>query len=852
MKTLALGLLAFTLFAADTTLIPSGATWKYKDDGSNQGTAWRAAAFDDAAWAAGPAELGYGDGGEATVVSYGPDANNKYITTYFRRSFTVANPAAFTGLTLNLVRDDGAVVYLNGTEVWRVNMPSGAVAYNTLASAAVADETAWQTTSISPALLSAGTNVIAVEIHQSAGTSSDISFNFSLIGTDTVSVTRGPYLQLGTHDAMTIRWRTNTATDSRVAYGTTQGALFSTAADGAVTTEHEVRVTGLLPDTRYFYSVGSTTATLSGNDASTYFYTNPTPGTVRPYRIWVIGDAGTGNTQQVNVRNSYTTYNGAARTDLWLMLGDNAYNNGTDSEYQSFVFNIYPSIFRNIVLWPALGNHDTAQSTNPPLTLPYFQMFTLPTQGEAGGLPSGTEKYYSFDYGNIHFIALDSMASPRATGGAMATWLQNDLAANTRRWTVAYWHHPPYSKGTHNSDTESELIEMRQYINPILESGKIDLVLAGHSHSYERSYLLDSHYGLSSTLTSAMKIDGGPGPYAKPGVNGHEGAVYIVAGSSGRLGSLMSPTHPAMYSSRTEAGSLVIDVNGDRIDVRFLTEAGAIADSFYITKGVTPVPPNPPSGLTATTASASQINLAWTDNSANESGFRIERSTDGSTFTPLTTVGAGVTTYSNAGLTASTLYSYRVLAFNAAGDSAFSNTASATTGPAVATTFIAAGSQWRYLDNGSNQGTAWRAVTFNDASWKLGTAQLGYGDGDEATVVSYGNKVNNKYVTTYFRRSFSVSDPSQVAGLLVSLVRDDGAVVYLNGNEVFRSNMPAGSIGHKTLASTTVDGVNESAWFSTSLSASLLRQGTNVIAVEIHQSATNSSDISFDLKLTTP
>ncbi|MFH0793802.1 MAG: metallophosphoesterase, partial [bacterium] len=97
---------------------------------------------------------------------------------------------------------------------------------------------------------------------------------------------------------------------------------------------------------------------------------------------------------------------------------------------------------------------------------------------------------------------------------------------------------------------------------------------------------------------------------------------------------------------------------------------------------------------------------------------------------------------------------------------------------------------WRYRDNGSNQGTAWRETTFDDSSWTTGPAELGYGDGDEATLVSFGGNPNNKYTTTYFRRVFQVQDPAQYAGLRFQIIRDDGAVVYLNGTEVFRSNMP--------------------------------------------------------------
>lgn len=676
--------------AADTTLVPTGATWKYLDNGSDQGTAWRATSFNDSTWPSGPAQLGYGDGDEATTVGFGADANNKFITTYFRRAFSVTNAGLFNGLTLRLMRDDGAVVYLNGVEVWRTNMPTGTVGSLTPATVAIAgaDESTFVQTTISPSLLVTGTNVLAVELHQSGGTSSDISFDLQLIGSDgSASVTRGPYLQIGTPNSTVVRWRTNVATDSRVSFGTAQGSLTSNADNATQTTEHEVLVTGLSPATKYFYSVGSTTQTLVGNDSSHYFVTAPVAGTASPTRIWVLGDSGTANANAQAVRDAYLGFTGSIHTNLWLMLGDNAYETGTDSEYQAAVFNMYPTTLRQSVLWPTIGNHDTAQSTNPPATLPYFSIFTLPTNAQAGGVASGTEKYYSFDYANIHFICLDSMTSDRSPSGPMATWLRADLASSTRQWTIAFWHHPPYSKGSHNSDTESFLVEMRQNFLPILEEAGVDLVLAGHSHSYERSYLIDGHYGTSSTFTNAMKKDGGSGraddtgAYNKAtlGPGSHEGAVYAVAGSSGQIsGGLLN--HPAMFISLNNLGSMVLDVNGNTLDAKFLRENGEVWDYFRIVKGaVAPVPPAAPTNLTATTVSSSQINLSWTDNANNENGFKVEQSTDGTNFTQIAMLGSNTVSFSATGLAASTTYFYRVVSFNDAGNSSFSNTASATT-----------------------------------------------------------------------------------------------------------------------------------------------------------------------------
>jgi hypothetical protein len=167
-------------FTSNLTLISTGAVWRYLDNGSDQGTAWVGPLFNDAGWSNGPAQLGYGDGDESTVVSFGPNSAAKYITTYFRRTFNLADPAAVTSLNLQLLRDDGAVVYLNGSDIYRNNMPGGAIGYLTPALGAVPDENAWYSSPVNPGYLVPGLNILAVEIHQANGTSSDISFDFEL------------------------------------------------------------------------------------------------------------------------------------------------------------------------------------------------------------------------------------------------------------------------------------------------------------------------------------------------------------------------------------------------------------------------------------------------------------------------------------------------------------------------------------------------------------------------------------------------------------------------------------------------------------------------------------------------
>jgi len=561
--------------ASNAELVSTGAVWRFLDDGSNQGTSWRAPTFDDSAWLTGASPLGFG---EPVIVG---TTRTGRITYYFRHTFIVSNAATITNLTLRVLRDDGAQVFLNGTNVFKNNLP-GTVTYTTPASTSV-EATSYISTNVNRNLLREGTNVLAAEVHNSSTSNGDLVFDARLVGiTNTAlpGLLRGPYLMSGSTTSVVVRWRSQARTDSLVRYGLASDDLDQEVVVSGSRTNHEMRLIGLQPDTKYYYSVGSSTNTLaSGPD---YFVlTSPTVG--KPTRIWVIGDSGTANANARAVWEQYRALTGNRYTDVWLMLGDNAYTTGTDAEYQRAVFNMYPDLLRQTVLWPAIGNHDSSQA--------YFGIFTVPTEGEAGGVPSGTENFFSFDYGNLHFVCLDSMFSSRLSNDVMCAWLREDLAANTNEWLIAFWHHPPYSKGSHDSDEEDELIEMRENVLPILESFGVDLVLCGHSHGYERSFLLRGHYGDSSTLTSSMIMNDGSGREDDTGAyvkqSDDRGTVYVVAGSSGQITS--GPLdHPAMYVSYLRLGSLVLDIDGGTLYARFLRETGVIDDYFSIFKGASP------------------------------------------------------------------------------------------------------------------------------------------------------------------------------------------------------------------------------------------------------------------------
>jgi hypothetical protein len=498
------------------------------------------------------------------------------------------------------------------------------------------------------------------------------------------SLTRGPYLQRSSANQATVRWRTSTATDSVVQYGTSPGTLDQTANSPGSRTEHIITVSGLSAATTYYYSVGDSAGPLAqGSDY--YFVTHPVAGQAQATRVWVLGDSGTANASAAAVRDAYVNYNGSAHADLLLMLGDNAYPNGTDAEYQAAVFNMYPATLRNTILWPTLGNHDGQSADSATQSGPYYDMFTLPAGAESGGVPSGTEAYYAFDYANIHFVCLESYETNRSSTGAMANWLRNDLAATTQEWIIAFFHHPPYTKGSHNSDTEIELIEMRQNFGPILEDYGVDLVLTGHSHSYERSMLIDGHYGTSGTWNPVTMLKqggtgdpgGAGGPYTKDAMP-HDGAVYAVAGSSGQTsgGTL---NHPVMITNLNVLGSMILDVNGNQMDGRFIDSVSSVRDLFRIVHNLPPSVPAAPTALAVTDITSSSISLAWTDNANNEDGFVLERSPDQTSWVQAAQLGVDVTAHTDTGLDDSTTYYYRVSAYNGAGSSAFSNVVSSTT-----------------------------------------------------------------------------------------------------------------------------------------------------------------------------
>ncbi len=427
-----------------------------------------------------------------------------------------------------------------------------------------------------------------------------------IINENKTLLVRGPYLQKTTPTSIVLRWRTNNNVNSVVKYGLSPTDLSQSVEDNITKTEHAVLLSNLKPYTKYYYSVGFGDSILQGTDKN-YFLTPPVKDSQGKYSFWVVGDCGNNSTNQRNVRDQFYKYRGSAPTNGMLLLGDNAYWNGYDDEYRTVFFSVYESdALKNIPLYPAPGNHDYANNGDRQMDhkVAYYDIFDTPANGEAGGLPSGTEAFYSFDYGNIHFLSLDSYGKEDGetrlydTLGAQVEWVKRDLEANKSKWIIAYWHHAPYTMGHHNSDSETDLALIRRNFIRILERYGVDLIICGHSHTYERSKLIKGHYGKENSFDpnvhnishSTGRYDGSENSctYLKDSFRKSDGTVYVVSGASGAVGGnphLPYP-HNAMeaFNDITNGGSLILDVEGSRLDMQWLNADGLIRDRFTIIK----------------------------------------------------------------------------------------------------------------------------------------------------------------------------------------------------------------------------------------------------------------------------
>jgi len=394
-------------------------------------------------------------------------------------------------------------------------------------------------------------------------------------------VDRQPYLQKATHSSVVVKWQTPEAEKGCIVYGIDDQT--HQMCEENQTRFHRIELTGLHKAAEYRYKVISASLKIDNEGRS---FSTLDDNDSMEQRIWILGDSGHRNESQQAVKNAMFRHLHGQKIDTWIMLGDNAYYDGTQEQYNRGMFNAYPAMFKTNVLWSVVGNHDAHRSA-------YYDIMEFPIDGASGGTASGSEKYYAFEQGNVHFVMLDSLTADRSAEGEMARWLERDLKTNRKLWTVAAFHCPPYTKGTHDSDSDGDnggcMVEMREKIVPILEKYDVDLVLSGHSHDYERSDLMHGHYGYSHTFDPSRHINlSKTDDYSKCKTKKPQGgALYIVAGASSAGQNGTHPfrrLHPAMKLGYFAPGSLLLRVKGERLTGEYVTNDGTVLDRFSIVK----------------------------------------------------------------------------------------------------------------------------------------------------------------------------------------------------------------------------------------------------------------------------
>jgi len=701
-----------------TQLVPPGGAWKFWDAGYEPAANWSQRAYDDDAWHEGHARIGYGGDGEVTEISYGSDAGHKHITTWLRRHFAVTDPSAFDLLKLRFSRDDGVVIYLNGTEVLRDNIQPGPVHPSTLATAGIggADEAAILEGQASAALLVAGDNVLAVELHQATIDSSDLGFDLQLIGCTDTNLTEGIYITRPSAGS-TLLMPGTVPLESFVA-STEAVTLVEYFADGFKVGESAsppFAATWSAPvvGSHVLTARATRNGALALDSPPVTVQVDAPPTIIQPVAeiiipartFWRVNDSGA---------DLGTAWQRPNFTEIGWRTGLGRFGYGLDGETTTVTNGFVTTYYRR----PFTVN-------NPEL----LEHLLVELQRDDGAVV----------YLNGHEIFRSNMPSGLPTASTLAVATMHGL--DEHQYLQAY---VPMSGSGLIRGTNVLAVEIHQSSANSSDSG-FDLALSAAGSTDRRLYLASP--GMNDTVEL-------------PGNVSLEAFVHAGPGRS--------ITHMEFFANGASLGVLN----------------------------------SPP------------WTLPWADPEIGEYTLAVEAVDD---------VGALVQ----------------------------SEPVQVTVGfPQVATALVPEQSVWRFLDNGSNQGTAWAQPGYSDTGWNSGPARLGYGGDGEATTVGFGGNANNKYFTTYFRHTFELPASVIYTNLLVRLQRDDGAVVYLNGAEIFRSNMPGGAISYTTPAAGTVSGGGETDWFTTELSAANLVPGDNVIAAEVHQINATSSDLGFDLSLT--
>lgn len=527
--------------ASEIELLAKGSQWKYLDNGSDQGTTWKSEVFDDSTWSTGNGPLGYSDP-VTTTVNYGSDSHNKFITTYFRTTFTVTDINDITSLNGYMRYDDGAVVYINGEEVARPNMLPGEILYTTFAGPSDHEGTDYESFSINPQFIHNGINSVAVEIHQINASSSDLMFDLNLIANEqtqdneSYSVSDLCLTPGANSSEMRFAWYSTGNSSNCVLQGALKEDMTGTefpendsmtfqgttrpAVNGY--TSNYVTVSGLPENMDFVYRVGDG----QGNWSEIYnFSTKDTSD----YGFLVAGDPqiGSKNTDS-DTQGWIDTLNKSINmfpdTSFLLSVGDQVNTSNNESQYNGF---FAPEQFRSLPIATVIGNHDSSAPN-------YTYHFNNPNVTNYGTTTAGSGYYYT--YGNTLFIMINSNSLNNADQEAL---IQEAINANPNcKWRIISFHHSIYSAASHidDGDIEQRRNQMPQYIDKY----DIDVVLMGHDHSYTRSYQM-----LANMPQKDQNID------SKGRVVNPTGTLYLTTNSASgsKYYALKNPETSSIYGA---------------------------------------------------------------------------------------------------------------------------------------------------------------------------------------------------------------------------------------------------------------------------------------------------------------
>jgi len=472
-------------------------------------------------------------------------------------------------------------------------------------------------------------------------------------------IIRGPYLQQLTDSSVILRWGTQKANLGIVILQEEGQAEQIIRSDNKlITKDHKILLSGLKPKTKYLYKIedivdlkDQTKRSFiknSNQEQDFYFLTYPTE--IEKLHVWVLGDPGVNGDRkafdkkhrqtQYNVKNAYLKHLKSEKisgTDLILTLGDNAYSSGTYKEYNQGFFEPYADILSHTNLYTVFGNHDsgidkkyvsyTARSYPKPRGV-YYDLFSLPQP----------KAYYSFNLGSAHFVILDSFDSlwekllPDNSNyekvwtyaseqvNPMLDWLKKDLAENQAQWTIVAFHHPPFIHDDED-DEKQDLWRswMNAYVVPLLIENKVDLVLSGHIHNYQRSFPVNNLELKTDSIKNILQKNGKKldekskkekkrdfveaykkilqglnlpeyqpifqSNQRKTIFNKGQGTIFSIMGCSGSAFRSLVKTESMLYTARYQkAGSIILDIDSKKLTYTFLGDDGLVYDYFNIYK----------------------------------------------------------------------------------------------------------------------------------------------------------------------------------------------------------------------------------------------------------------------------